>query len=122
MKKQSITFLTDAVQINAVVPTGRSGDILKAVYAAGVVGSIVHGARGTGAREHLGLLGIAVEADKEVISLIAPADYQDFLAEVIYNSGELGVPGNGYLYVVQLERLATYIPEQALDRLEGEPS
>ncbi len=118
MKNQPITFLTDAVLITAVVPVGRADTLLKAVRDAGAVGGIVHLAKGTGVRERLGLLGVAVEAEKEVVTLVAPSAHQDFLAEVIYNAGELGVPGNGYLYVSALERMATYIPEEALERME----
>lgn len=117
MKTQPITFLTDAVLITAVVSAGRGDTILKAVRDAGATGGIVHVAKGTGARERLGLLGIAIEAEKEVVSLVAPADHQDFLAEVVYNAGELGLPGNGYLYVQALERMATYIPDEALQRM-----
>lgn len=118
MKSQSLTYLTDAVMITAVVSTGKADPILKAVRDVGAFGGIVHVARGTGVRERLGLIGIAVEAEKEVLSVIVPADHQDFIVEAIYNAGDLGSPGNGYLYVSALERLATYIPEQALARME----
>ena len=117
MKNQPLTFLTDAALITAVVTVGRADTILKAVRNAGAMGGIVHLARGTGIRERLGLLAIAVEAEKEVVSVITASDYQDFLAEVIYNAGELGVPGDGYLTVTALERMATYIPEEAAARL-----
>jgi nitrogen regulatory protein P-II 1 len=118
MKSQHVTYLTDAMIITAVVSTGKADSILKAVRDVGAFGGIVHVARGTGVRERLGLLGIAVEAEKEVLSVIVPADHQDFIVEAIYNAGELGSPGNGYLYVSALERVATYIPEEALARME----
>jgi hypothetical protein len=73
----------------------------------------VHLARGHGARERLGLLGIAVEAEKEVISMLVASDRQELIAEAIYHAGGLNVPGGGYLYISALEKLATYIPEQA---------
>lgn len=118
MKNQPITYLTDAVLITAVVPAGKADTILKAVRDVGGSGGTVHVARGLGPRERLGLIGIAIESEKEVLSVIVPADHQDFIAEAIYNAGDLGAPGNGYLYVSAFERLATYIPEQALARME----
>lgn len=118
MKNQSMTYLTDAVLVTAVVPAGHADGILKVIRDAGVTGGIVHMARGTGPRERLGLIGIAIETEKEVLSVIVPADQQDFVAEAIYNTGELGTPGNGYLYVSVLDRLATYIPQQALARMK----
>jgi len=119
MSQQAITYLTDAVLITAVVPVGRADAILKAARDVGATGGIVHLARGTGLRERLGLLGIAVEAEKEVVTIVVAADHQDLIAEAVYNAGGLGVPGSGYLYVTALEKMATYIPREALDRLEG---
>jgi nitrogen regulatory protein PII len=118
MSSGPITYLTDAVLITAVVPVGRADAILKATRDIGASGGIVHHARGTGARERLGLLGIAVEVEKEVVSIVVAADYQDLIAEAIYHAGELHVPGGGYLYITPLEKLATYIPQEALDRME----
>lgn len=117
MTDKSITYLTDAVQITAVVQKGRADDILKACRDLGVGGGVVHLARGTGARERLGLLGIAVEAEKEVVSVLVAADLRDLIAAAMYHAGGLDVAGGGYLYVSAMERLATYIPEDALARL-----
>ena len=118
MSSETITYLTDAVLITAVVPVGRADAILKAMRDVGASGGIVHSARGTGARERLGLLGIAVEAEKEVVSIVVAADHQDLITKAIYHAGGLHVPGGGYLYITALEKLATYIPQAALDRLE----
>ena len=50
----TMTYLTDATMITAVVPAGRADDLLKAARDVGASGGIVHQARGTGARELLG--------------------------------------------------------------------
>jgi hypothetical protein len=92
--------------------------MLKAARDVGASGGIVHHARGTGARERLGVLGIAVEAEKEVVSIVVAVDHQELIAEAIYHAGGLHVPGGGYLYITPIEKLATYIPKAALDRLE----
>ena len=118
MSSETITYLTDAVLITAVVPVGRADAMLKAARDVGASGGIVHHARGTGARERLGLVGIAVEAEKEVVSIVVAADYQELIAEAIYHAGGLHVPGGGYLYITPLEKVATYIPKAAFDRLE----
>jgi nitrogen regulatory protein PII len=85
----------------------------------GATGGIVHGARGTGARERLGLLGIAVEAEKDVLSIVAPSEHQELVCRAIFGAGQLGQPGRGYLYVTPLDKVATYIPAEALSRLES---
>ena len=118
MSDKTITYLTDAVLITAVVPVGKADAMLKAARDVGANGGIVHHARGTGARERLGLLGIAVEAEKEVVSIVVAADHQELIAEAIYHAGGLDIPGGGYLHITPLEKLATFIPKEALDRLE----
>lgn len=118
MSSSGMTYLTDAVLITAVVSAGRADTLLKAARDVGASGGIVHLARGTGARERLGLLGIAVEAEKEVVSFIVASEHQDLVAESIYHAGGLDAPGGGYLYVTPLEKLATYIPRDARERLE----
>ena len=119
MSDRSITYLTDAVQITAVAQKGRADDILKACRNLGATGGVVHLARGTGARERLGLLGIAVETEKEIVTIVVAADQQTLFAEAIYHAGGLDAPGGGYLYVNALERLATYIPDDVLARMQG---
>lgn len=118
MKSESLVYLTDAVVITAVVPTGHADAILKAARELGATGGIVHMARGTGARERLGLLGIAVEAEKEVINIIVASDHQEMIAEAVYRAGEMDVPASGYLYIMPIERMALYLPEEARQRLD----
>ncbi len=120
MSNKTITYLTDAVLITAVVQIGHADAILKAVRDLGATGGIVHHAQGTGARERLGLLGIAVEAQKEVVSITVAADHQELIAEAIYYAGGLDVPGGGYLYITPLEKMATYIPQAELARMEAQ--
>lgn len=117
---EAITYLTDAVLITAVVPVGRADAMLKAARDVGASGGIVHHARGTGARELLGILGIAVEAEKEVLSIAVAAEHQELIASAVYHAGGLDVPGGGYLYITPLEKLATYIPEDTLNRLQAQ--
>jgi nitrogen regulatory protein PII len=114
----SITYLTDAVLITSVVPAGRADAMLKAARDVGASGGIVHQARGTGARELLGLLGIAVEAEKEMLYFAVANEHQELVARAIYQAGGMGAPGGGYLYITPLEKLATFIPEEALSRLQ----
>lgn len=115
---EEITYLTGAALITAVVPAGRAEAMLEAARNVGASGGIVHQARGTGARELFGLLGIAVEAEKEVVSIVVAEEYQQLVAGAIFHAGGLGNPGGGYLYVTPLEKLATFIPREKLTRLK----
>ena len=47
---------------------------------------------GIGARERLGLPGIAIEAEKQVVSTLVATDYQEAVLEAVFRSRELKVP------------------------------
>jgi len=114
-----ITYLTDVAMITCVVSVGRSDAVIQAAQRMGAGGSIVYHARGIGARERLGLLGIAVEAEKEVISFMVAIEHQDTVFEAAYRAAELDVPGAGFIYVTRIDKLATYVPRQLLQRIES---
>ena len=82
-----------------------------------LTGSISYHARGHGARERLGLVGIAVEAEKDVVSLLVSSEQRDTVFNAVFQAGKLGIPGNGYQYITPLEKMATYIPQDMLKRL-----
>src|SRR3954462_1732767 len=115
----TITYLTDATMITAVVPAGRADDLLKAARDVGASGGIVHQARGTGARELLGLLGIAVEAEREVVNIVVPTDYQELVTNAMFHTGGLDKPGGSLSLPPRVEKVATFIPEASMARLQA---
>lgn len=118
MTKKEITVLTDVSLITCIVQRGFGDRIVGAAQDAGAQGATVHFARGTGVRERLGVLGIAVEVEKEVVNIVVANDQIDHIFERIYVVGELDTPGRGLMYVTPLEKAATYIPSDVLERLE----
>lgn len=119
MNNGNITYLTDVALITCVVKGDMSDVILKAARDVGAItGAISFHARGYGARERLGLLGIAVEAEKEVVSILVSSEQRDTICNSIYRAGKLDAPGNGYLYITPLEKVATYIPQELMKKLE----
>ena len=116
MKSEQITYLTDVALITCVVTAGRADAVIRAAQEMGAGGAIVYHARGIGVRERLGLLGIAVEADKEVVSLLVPTDQQDIVFEAVYRAAELDVPGAGIVYLTPVEKMATYVPRAIRQR------
>ena len=119
MSNSNITYLTDVALITCVVNAGKSDVILKAARDVGAItGAISYHAKGYGARERLGLLGIAVEAEKEVIGILVSSEQRDAVCNSICQAGKLDKPGSGYLYITPLEKVATYIPEELKKKLE----
>ena len=122
MSDHNITYLTDVFLLTCVVQTGLGEVVLKAARDVGArAGAISHHARGIGARERLGLLGIAVEAEKEVITIVVANDQADRIFERMYLAGKLDTPGMGLIYLTPLEKVATYVPPDILARLRAAP-
>ncbi len=118
MSDLNITYLTDVFLITCVVQAGRADDILRAARDAGARGATVHHAKGTGVRERLGVLGVAVEAEKEIVTIIVSAEQQNWVFNSIYKAGKLDTPGTGFMYTMPLEKAATYLPESVVAKLE----
>lgn len=119
MSKQNITYLTDVSLLTCVVQSGLSEVILKAARDVGAMaGAISHQARGIGVRERLGILGVAVETEKEVISILVSSEQRDLVYDTLYRAAGLDVPGRGFIYLTPLEKASTYIPESMLEPLD----
>jgi hypothetical protein len=122
MKNSNITYFTDVVLITCVVAHGRGDEAIKAAQEAGVTGAIVYHARGSGVRERLGLLGIAVEVEKDVITAIAATSQRDLVMYSLYTKLGLDRPGAGVVYAMPLNKMATYIPADMRERLQTKVS
>lgn len=117
MTDREVVVLTEVALVTCIVQKGLADPIVRACRDAGAQGATVYFARGTGIRERLGILGVAVEAEKEVVNVVVATDQVDRIVEVMYLTGKLDTPGMGFLYVTPLEKAATYVPEDVLHRL-----
>ena len=117
MSKREITVLTDVALITCIVERGLADSIILAARNAGAQGATVHYAQGSGVRERLGILGLAVEAEKEIVNILVANDQVDRVFEKIFVAGKLDTPGMGILFVTPLEKAATYIPDFMLEKL-----
>lgn len=117
-----ITYLTDACIITAVVSTATKqvDKMLLAARELGAKGALAHHARGHGVRERLGVLGVAVETDKDVLQVLVSDEQKDMVFEAMFKAGQLDRTGAGYMYMTPVEKLATHVPESIRNRLEEE--
>ena len=123
MSEHNITYLTDVFLLTCVVQSGHGDDILKAARDVGAkAGAISHHARGVGVRERLGILGIAVEADKDVISILVSSGQRDMVYDTLYRAANLDIPARGYIYLTPLEKVSTYIPQSMMEQLDKDGS
>lgn len=120
MSRRQITVLTDCMLITCIVQKGLADSIVSAAREAGAQGATVFYAKGTGVRERLGLLGIAVEAEKEIINVVVPTDQADSVFEKMFLVGKLDTPGMGFIYCTHLDKAATYIPATVIENIESQ--
>lgn len=68
-------------------------------------------------RERLGLLGLAIDVEKEIITTLVAGDQADRIFERMYFAAELDVLGAGIIYITKLEKAATFIPQEIVERI-----
>ncbi len=120
MKSRDIIVFTDVALITCIVQRGMADTIVDAAQDAGAQGATVYYARGSGVRERLGVLGLTVEVEKEVITIVVASDQVDRVLERMFIAGKLDTPGMGFIYVTPLEKAATHVPQEIADKLLGE--
>ena len=114
MAGRQITYLTDALMITCIVQASQADKVVKAGQNVGAQGATVTYARGTGVRERMGLMGVAIDEQKEMIRVIVSEEQADRVFEAMYLAGELDKPGMGIMFMNNLDRIATYIPNDVL--------
>ena len=119
--RDEIIVLTDVVLITCIVQRGVADIVIKAAQRAGAQGATVFYARGTGIRQRrMGVLGVTVNAEKEVVYIVASTDQADRIFEKMYQAGNLDTPGMGMIYMTPVEKMATYVPPEIAVRLQEE--
>lgn len=115
MNERSITYLSDAFLITCVLQKELAEDVLAAAKNIGAQGATISYARGTGIRERMGLLGVTIDEQKEVIRIIVSEEQANLVFEAMYIAGKLDTHGMGIMYMVKLDRVATYVPQAILN-------
>ena len=119
MSTREFTVLTDVSLITCVVQRGKAENVVQAAQDAGAQGATIYYGHGSGMRERLGLLGLAVDIEKEIITILVGDDQLDRVFERIYFAAELDLPGAGIIYVTKLDKAATFVPKEVIDRISA---
>lgn len=121
MSERNITYLTDVSLLTIVVQSGLEETILKAARDIGAtIGAIGHNAKGIGIRERLGMLGLAIETEKNIISIFVSTEQRDAVLNYLYRAAGFDTPGRGYIYITPLEKVAAFVPDSVRTTLEEE--
>jgi len=92
--------------ITCVVQRGNGDVISKASIKAKAGGATTFFARGTGARERLGLLGLAIVPEKEVVMILCKKEESSRIFEAVAAAGRLDVPGMGIAFITPIIEVA----------------
>lgn len=92
--------------ITCIVQRGKGDAIAKAAIAAGAGGATTHFARGTGTRERLGLLGLAIVPEKEIVLILCKDSESSHIFDAISKAGKLDVPGMGIAYITPVIKVS----------------
>jgi len=118
MSIRRITILTNVQLITCIVQKGNADKIVKAAYEAGAQGATIYYADGSGVKEKLGIFGVAVDSEKEVINIVVSEEQANRVFDAMYLIGQLDTPGMGFIYVTELEKAGTYIPKEILKKFK----
>lgn len=99
-------FRDDLDLITCVVQRGKADKVAKAALEAGADGATIFFGRGMGLRERLGLLGLAIVPEKEIIMIVSEKKKTPILFDVIVKTARLNVPGMGIAYVHPITHVA----------------
>lgn len=96
--------------ITCVLQRGKADKVVKAAIDAGAAGATVFFARGMGLRERLGLLGLAIVPEKEVILIVTRQAETQRIFDVIVDVAKLDTPGMGIAYILPIHAVAGLFP------------
>jgi len=92
--------------IFCVVQRGRAEKIARKAMNAGAGGATTWFARGSGIREKLGLLGIAISPEKEILMIVTPPEVTQSVFEAVVKAARLDVPGQGIAFITEIKQFA----------------
>ena len=116
---REITYLSDVYLITCVVESGLADKIVNSATSVGAQGATINYAKGTGVRDRMGLLGVTIDEQKEIIRIIVSKEQSNRIFEAMYLAGNLDTPGKGIMWMVKLDRVATHIPKDVIKRAKG---
>lgn len=114
-KTQGSKFQEGLRLITCVIQRGKGDEVAKAAIAAGAAGATIFFARGMGLRERLGLLGLAIVPEKEVILIVTKEEETTKIFDAVVKAARLDTPGMGIAYVIPIHEVAGLIPQDVQD-------
>ena len=95
--------------ITVVVERGEADKAVKAALEAGAHGATILTGRGTGVRQRLGVLGLMIHPEKEIILIVTHREATDVVFDVLTKAAKLEEPSRGFAYVQEVTRAEGFV-------------
>lgn len=90
--------------ITCIVQRGEADRVVEAAMQAGAEGATVFYGRGTGVRQKLGLAGLFIKPEKEIIQIITKDEQTDAVFDAVVQAAQLHKKGYGVAFLHSLKR------------------
>ena len=91
--------------IVTIVNKGFAEEVVEASKKAGAKGGTIMHGRGSGIHENVKILGIPIEPEKDIVLTLIDSAKTSEVLEEIYRAVQLGKPGNGLAFVLDVEKV-----------------
>lgn len=95
--------------ITCIVQRGKADKVIKAAMDAGAQGATISYGRGTGIREMLGLRGLLIRPEKEIIYIVTKEDESVEVLEAIVEAARLREKGQGFAFLHDLDAAIGFV-------------
>jgi len=97
--------------IYVIVEKGKAEDVMDAAEKAGSKGGTIINARGAGRHEVQKLFSLEIEPEREEVIIIIKSELKTKVVESIRNDLNMDVPGNGVMFVLELDEVYGLHPD-----------
>ncbi len=100
---------TNPKLITCIVQRGQADVVVEAAMAAGAQGATISYGRGTGVREKLGLRGLFIKPEKEIIYIVTKQDESEAVMRAVVESANLKEKGQGFAFLHELDQAIGFV-------------
>ena len=101
--REKAQFAEDLTGICCIVQRGQAVPIIRSLLETGTVPVVTYG-EGTGVRDKLGLLRIAIPAEKEIVNAVVSRYDAEQMMNMLIDIGRLDQPGKGFIYIFPVNK------------------
>lgn len=95
--------------ITCIVERGKAEGVVVEALKRGAPGATFFDAKGKGVKEKIGLAGMFIKEDKEVILIVVKNEQLDGIFDSVVNVGGLTEKGKGFAFIQPVNRVAGFV-------------